>query len=389
MKRDDVVIVGGGLAAQRFSETLRARDWSGPIRMVCAEPLRPYDRPPLSKELLAGEVEHHEVHLRPESWYADKEVDLLLGRSAERLDPERRVVVLDDGEELRFAHLLVATGSEPRTLPGLDGYENVHTLRTVADALRLRQALDHGARLAVVGAGFIGLEVAATARRLGAEVTLIEAAETPLVAVLGRELGDWFARLHREEGVQVLLSAPVSCFHGNGHVEEIELQDGRRVRCDAVVVGIGVAPATGWLAGSGLEAGRGVPMDPGGRTALPGVLAAGDAALPYDPVAGRNVRSEHWESAAIQGATAARTVLGLEPGPWRPSSFWSDQYGVRIHFLGHRDGSDAVELDGDPASRDFTALFRRERRTVAGLLVGRPHALPELRKHIHEQRSKP
>jgi NADPH-dependent 2,4-dienoyl-CoA reductase/sulfur reductase-like enzyme len=386
VRMDDpgVVIAGGGLAAQRFCETLRARGYLGAIRMVSAEQLRPYDRPPLSKELLAGTAETREVHLRPGSWYADNRVELILGRRAERLDSERRTVLLDDGEELRFAHLLIATGSEPRTLPGSDHYENVHTLRTVTDAHALREALGGGARLAVIGAGFIGLEVAATARSLGAEVRLIEAAEVPLAAVLGTGLGRWFAQLHREEGVEVELSATVNGFRGNGRVEEIELDGGRRVGCDAIVVGIGVAPATGWLADSGLDGKAGVRVDSRGRTALPGVLAAGDAALPYDPLAGRHVRSEHWEAAAVQGMTAARTVLGLEPGVWRPSSFWSDQYGVRIQYMGHRDGAELVEVEGNPASRDFSALFSRDGRPVAGLLVGRPHALPKLRRQIRE-----
>ncbi len=383
MHDQGVLIVGGGLAAQRFSETLRARGYDGRIRMVSAEALRPYDRPPLSKELLAGDVDPDDVHLRPQGWYAEKDIELLLGRRAERLDADRRVVTLDDGEELPFDHLLIATGSEPRKLPGTDRFENVHTLRTIADAGALREALAPAARVAVIGAGFIGLEVAATARRLGADVTLVEAAEAPLAAVLGPRLGHWFARVHREEGVDVRLGAAVSGFHGNGRVEAIELGDGR-LECDALVVGIGVAPATGWLQGSGLEAELGLQVDAGCRTALPGVLAAGDAALPFDPVAGRHVRSEHWEAAVIQGANAARAVLGLEPGSWRPSSFWSDQYGVRIQFLGHADGADTLELNGDSGGRDFTAVFRRGGRAVAGLLVGRPHELPKLRQQVHE-----
>jgi NADPH-dependent 2,4-dienoyl-CoA reductase/sulfur reductase-like enzyme len=381
---DGAVIVGGGLAAQRFAETLRGRGYAGPIRMVSAEPLRPYDRPPLSKELLAGEVEDAGVHLRPEGWYADNGVQLLLGHRAERLDAARQAVVLDDGEKLRYAHLLIATGSEPRELPGTEGYENVHTLRTVADALALRDAVARGARLAVIGAGFIGLEVAATARGLGADVTVIEAAEAPLAAVLGRALGSWFADLHAEEGVDTVLSARVSGFAGNGRVERIELEDGRRIECDAVLVGIGVRPATRWLEGSGLEADGGVRVDEHGRTELPGVLAAGDATLRFDPLARRQVRSEHWESAAVQGATAARAMLGLEPGPARLSSFWSDQYGVRIQYLGHRDGADRMEIDGDLTGRDFRVLFRRGNRPVAALLVGRPHELPALRKAIEQ-----
>ncbi len=233
----------------------------------------------------------------------------------------------------------------------------------------------------MIGAGFIGQEVAATARSLGAEVTIVEAAAAPLGALLGDDLGGWFGDLHREEGVRVLCSTTVSVFHGRDVVEEIELADGRRLPCDAVVVGIGVVPATEWLQGSGLPAG-GIPVATGGRTALPHVYAAGDAAMPFDEHAGARVRSEHWEAAARTGTEAARAMLGLEPGRHTLSSFWSDQYGLRIQYVGHARDGDAVEIDGMPAERDFTAVYRRAGRPVAALLVGRPHALPGVRRLI-------
>jgi len=212
-------------------------------------------------------------------------------------------------------------------------------------------------------------------------VTIVEAAPAPLAGVLGAELGGWFARLHREEGVEVLLEARIARLRGERRVEAIELESGRRIACDAVVVGIGTQPAVAWLAGSGLDPG-GVLVDAAGRTAAPHVFAAGDASRPFEPRLGAHVRTEHWEAAARQGAAAARAMLGLPAAAPALPSFWSDQHGVRIQYLGHAHGADRVEIDGDPAGRDFTATFTASGRPVAALLVGRPHALPAVRRRL-------
>ena len=378
---DGIVIAGGGLAGQRCCETLRARGYEGPLRMVCAEADPPYDRPPLSKDLLAGKLEREALTLRPARWHDENGVQLLLGRRAARLDAAAHAIVLDDGERLPYERLLIATGSAPRRLPAAEGFENAYTLRTAADAESLRTELRPGSRLVVVGAGFIGLEVAATARELGVEVTVVEAAAAPLAAVLGAELGGWFAALHSDEGVDMRLATGLEELRGNGRVEEVVLTGGERVACDVLLVGIGVRPDTGWLEGSGLPA-DGVPVDSGGRTAAPDVFAAGDAALPFDVRLGTHVRSEHWEAAVRGGQAAARAMLGLEPGRALPPSFWSDQYGIRVQYLGRSAGADSVAVDGDPAERDFAALWHRDGRPVAALLVGRPHALPEMRKRL-------
>ena len=255
-----VLIAGGGLAAQRAAETLRRSGYDGAIRIVAGELDAPYDRPPLSKEFLTGEVGDEALRFRPDAWYAEQRVELLLGERAAGLDPRAREVVLSSGPRLPFSRLLIATGSAPRRLPGTESFANVHELRTLRDARRLRGAVGPGARVVVVGAGFIGQEVAATARRRGAEVTIVEAAPAPLAAVLGTELGGWFAQLHREEDVEVLLSAQIVRLHGNGAVRSVELAGGRRLACDALVVGIGTQPATAWLerqrAGRGRRAGR-------------------------------------------------------------------------------------------------------------------------------------
>jgi NADPH-dependent 2,4-dienoyl-CoA reductase/sulfur reductase-like enzyme len=381
MNDHGVVIVGGGLAAQRCAETLRRRGYEGPVRMVCAEPEPPYDRPPLSKEMLAGETAAEDLAYRPAWWYEEKRVELLLGVRAEGLDPDARRLRLDSGDELPYAKLLVATGGGARRLPFLEGFENVHYLRTLDDARRLRGELRAGARLAIVGAGFIGQEVAATARRLGAEVTILEALETPLAPILGTEVGAWFAGLHAEEGVTVLTGAMLESARGGDRVEELVLADGRRLACDAVVVGVGTAPATAWLEGSGLEP-DGVRTDTAGRTKLPGVFAAGDASIPFEPRHGAHARTEHWDAAAWQGAAAAKSMLGEYPGTPPLPSFWSDQYGLRIQYVGHAHRADAVAFDGDPAERDFEAVFTRSGVPVAGLAVGRPRAIPTLRRRI-------
>jgi NADPH-dependent 2,4-dienoyl-CoA reductase/sulfur reductase-like enzyme len=378
-----VLIVGGGLAGQRCAETLRSRGYEGRIRIACAEPEPPYDRPPLSKELLAGSVEGDEASLRPGQWYDDNAVELLLGRGARRLDPSRHVVELEDGEEVAYEKLLIATGSQARRLPMLDGFENVGALRTLEDARRLREHLQPGSRLAVVGAGFIGQEVAATARGLGVDVTIVEALDLPLAPILGERVGRWFARLHTDEGVRLLLSARLEAARGNGQVEELVLADGRSLTCDAVVVGVGVAPSVDWLAGTGLEQGA-VATDCAGRTALSDVYAAGDASAPFEPRFGQHARTEHWDAAARQGAAAAQAMLGVYPGTPPLPSFWSDQYGLRIQYVGHADRADDVAIEGDPDSRDFAAVFARDGVPVGALAVGRPRAIARMRRLIDE-----
>ena len=370
-----IVIAGGGLAAQRCCAALRRLGHDGPITLAGEEPLLPYDRPPLSKDWLAGKVDEAALLLRPARWYADHGVEVLLGARATRLYATARRLRLAGGEELRYDRLLVATGASARTLPGAERYENVGVLRSAADATALRERLRPGARLVIVGAGFIGLEAAATARALGADVTVLDAAATPLEAIVGPRIGAWFAAMHRDAGVRMRLGTGVDGFDAAGDsVRAVRLADGTRLECDAVLVGIGVEPATGWLAGSPLE-GRGVATDDAGRTALDDVFAAGDAA-----------RGAHWESAARQGAAAAHAMLGLDAPAAGPPSFWSDQYATRIQLLGDPRGADELDIDGELASRDFTALYVRDGVVVAGLLAGRPRALPALRAQLGEPR---
>lgn len=383
-KANPIVIVGGGLAGQRCAEALRRSGYEDPIRMVCAEARAPYDRPPLSKQLLTGSVTAESLAYRPAAWYEQHDVDLLLGVRATALRPGERRLSLSTGAALSYARLLIATGSRPRTLPVLAGYDNVSVLRTVDDAIALRDALATGPRLAVIGAGFIGQEVAASARALGTHVTMIEAAGCPLEGVLGPRLGGWLTELHRVEGVDVITGTTVEHVVGNGRVERLHLSDGRVVEADHVVAGVGVSSDTDWLTGSRLESRTGIPVDHDGRTASDTIFAAGDVAATLDPVLGRHVPGSHWEAAGRQGTRAARAMLGLDPGPAPLTSFWTDQYGLRIQYLGRARPADDVEIDGDPALRCFTATFIRAGRPVAALLVDRVRSLPVLRELIEK-----
>ena len=339
--------------------------------IVGDERREPYDRPPLSKAILSGEQSPDAIGFRDSGWYADHEVELLLGEAAVALDPGIKTLTLASGATLRYDAAVVATGSRPRPLPGTEHFANTHLLRTVEDAERLRDALPGCGRLIVVGAGFIGLEVAATARRLGVDVTVLEAAPAPLMRVLAPELSEWFVELHRAEGVDLRLSAHVARFgEGPAGAEWVQLTDGEQLECDALVIGIGIEPATEWLEGSGLEP-DGVRVDAGGRTRAPDVFAAGDAARVLNPLTGEHERSEQWESAARQGAQVARSIVGAEPLPVALPSFWTDQYGHRIQLIGDAREADEIRFDGDPACRDFSAevIQRRAHRRRDG---GRP-----------------
>jgi 3-phenylpropionate/trans-cinnamate dioxygenase ferredoxin reductase component len=368
-----IVLVGAGLAAQRCCQALRRRGHDGAITLIGDEAVLPYDRPPLSKEHLAGAMDDDALALRPRGWYDDHGVELELGDAAVALDPAASRIRLASGAAVAYDRVLLATGARPVALPGTQAFENVHVLRSADHAAALRERLRPGARLVIAGAGFIGQEVAATARALGVEVTMVEPAPTPLYGPLGPELGAWFADLHRQEGVDLRLGVRIERFRGSGaRLDAVRLDDGTELECDALLAGIGVRPETGWLASSGLPEAV-VAVDSSGATTVPGVFAAGD-------VAG----GVHWEAAVAQGIAAAHGMLGLEPPAQPRPSFWSDQYGTRIQFVGDARGADRLELDGEPETRDFTALFLRDGVVCAGLLAGRPRALPALRDQLDQ-----
>ena len=372
------VIVGGGLAAQRFLETFLREGGEGPITLISGETEHPYDRPPLSKEALkGGEVA---TEFKPVSWYGENGVDLVLGDPATALNTDERVVTLSSGREIPYDRLLIATGSEPRMIPGFDRFENTHTFRNADDARRLAAALNPGTRIAIVGAGFIGLEVASTALSLGAKVTVVEAEPIPLRGLLGEELGTWLVGWHVDEGIDVVTGTGVESVEGDKVAQAIVLTDGRRIELDELLVAVGAKPSTDWLEGSGLELDNGVRCRPDGQTDADGVWVAGDIANLWREAEGNHRRAEHWEAAVAQGRAAARSMLGLEHRPGPITSFWSDMHGVRIQHFGHPQGADRVEIDGETDSLDFEAIWYAGEQPVAALAVGRPRSVPALRK---------
>lgn len=381
-----VVVVGASLAGLRAAEALRHEGHDGPITVVGDEPHRPYDRPPLSKQLLTGKVAPEATALDA----GDLGAEWRLGVAATGLDLERRRLRLADGDELGFDGLVVATGSRARSLPVLGAREGVHLLRTLEDGVALRAALTGGARrVVVVGAGVIGLEVASSARACGLEVTVLEMAGTPLERVVGAELGPAVAALHRAHGVDLRLGAVVVDVEGRDRVEAVRLADGATVAGDVIVVGVGAAPAVGWLEGSGIDLDDGVRCDAhlrvlaGGRP-VPGVVAAGDVARWDRPGAGPT-RLEHWTNAVESAAVAAATLVrGDAAAPYDPVPYvWSDQHDRKIQVVGLHAPGDAMTLvDGSIEERRFAAAFGRDGRLVAGVGFSRPARVMALRRLI-------
>jgi len=367
-----VVIVGAGLAGSRCAETLRAEGFDGRVVLVGEEPVAPYERPALSKDLLAGERASAELRA-PEFW-AEREIELVLGRRVESIDLLGRSA----GPGLDWDALVLATGSRARQLP-FPVPAGVHTLRTVADAAALGAELRPGSCLAVIGAGFVGAEVASTARRLGVEVTLVDMAAVPLERVLGPEVGRILAERFASGGVDLRLGTGLRGFvaGAGGRLRSVELTDGSEVACDAALVAIGAAPACD-LAG---DPRGGIETDACGRTGLPGVYACGDVASAWRPSVGRRVRVEHWTSAAGQAASVAHAILGRERPYDDLPYFWSDQFGLRLQHVGHAEEWDTVSLDGDEQS--FVARYLDPAgRPLAALAVNRPREVGTLRREL-------
>lgn len=367
---DTVVVAGMSLAGLNAVEGLRDAGFDGRIVAVGAEDHLPYDRPPLSKQVLAGEWEPERTALREPERYETLEVDWELGRRVTGVDVDDGKVSLDNGMVVSFDGLVVATGSSPKRLPGTPELEGLHVLRTLEDSLAVAAELERGPRVAVVGAGFIGSEVAATARRRGLEVTVVEALPVPLAGALGEQMGAAVSALHDDHGVEVRCGVGVEGFTGSRRVEGIRLADGSTVEADLVVVGVGVAPATGWLDGSGLDVADGLLCDEACRAAER-VVAAGDVARWPNPFFGETMRVEHWDNAVQQGRHAARTLVAelggdeaeaYAPVPW----FWSDQYDSKIQMAG-RPGPDVDVVEGSIDERSFVAVYGRDGR-VTGVL---------------------
>jgi 3-phenylpropionate/trans-cinnamate dioxygenase ferredoxin reductase component len=366
--RTSMVVVGGGLAAARTVSTLREEGHDGPITLVAAEQHLPYERPPLSKGYLTGTAELDTVFVHPEQWYADNDVRLLLGTRVTALHRETHRVVLDDGEDLPYDRLLLATGAVPRPLrvPGADELAPRY-LRTIEDSTALKRSFTAGARVVVVGAGWIGLEAAAAARAAGAEVVVLEYADLPLLRVLGPEMAQVFADLHREKGVDLRLGVRIA----SARAGTLVLDDGTEVSGDVVLAGVGVAPDVALAEAAGLDVDNGVLVDATLRSSDPAVFAAGDVANAFHPRYGRHVRVEHWANALNQPLSAARAMLGKPTSFERLPYFFSDQYDLGMEYTGLAEpgGYDRVVVRGDLAAREFIAFWLSGDSVVAGMNV--------------------
>jgi NADPH-dependent 2,4-dienoyl-CoA reductase/sulfur reductase-like enzyme len=385
-----IVIAGASLAGLRAAETLRHEGYDGRLVLIGAENHLPYDRPPLSKELLAGEWEPEQIALRKQP-YDDLVLDLRLGCRATGLDVAGRVVEVDGDERLAFDGLVIATGARPRTLPDTPPLDGIFVLRTLEDCLAIRARLDARPRVVVVGAGFIGSEVAATCRRRGLDVTVLEVLPVPMARGVGLVMGDVCGQLHDDHGVDLRCGVQVAGFDGRDRVERVRLADDSAIDADLVVVGVGVVPATDWLQSSGLTLDDGVVCD---ETCLAesGIVAAGDLARWPNPLFdGESMRVEHWTNATEQGVAAARRLLADDDNAeaFAPVPFvWSDQYDVKIQLVGCiRADDEVVVVDGSLDERRFVAVYGRAGRIVGALGFSRPRVVMQYRKMIAERAS--
>jgi NADPH-dependent 2,4-dienoyl-CoA reductase/sulfur reductase-like enzyme len=390
----NVIVIGASLAGLRAAETFRTDGYDGGLTVVGAEAHLPYDRPPLSKQVLAGAWEPDRIALRKPDAYADLALDLRLGTLAVALDASARTVTLDTGEVLTYDGIVIATGASPRHLPAQPDLAGIHVLRSLDEALSLRADLDASpGHVVVIGAGFIGMEVAATARQRGLAVTVLEGLPAPLVRGLGARLGHAVASVHTRNGVDLRLRTGVAGFAGGDRVEAVLLDDGTRVPADVVVVGIGVAPATHWLTDSGLEVRDGVVCDATLAAGPPGVYAAGDVARFPHELVGAEVRIEHWTAAAEMGAAAAKNLLATASGgvgtAYATVPFvWSDQFDARIQLLGRAGEHDDVEIvHGSETDSRFVALYGRAGRLTAVLGVSMPRRVMPFRNLLASRAS--
>jgi 3-phenylpropionate/trans-cinnamate dioxygenase ferredoxin reductase subunit len=359
---DAIVVVGANVAGGTAAATLRSEGFDGRVTLIGAEALPPYERPPLSKEILRGEQELEQAFVRPAGWWEEHGIDLRLATRADRLDAGAREVVLEDGERLPFDRAIVATGGENRRLPipGAD-LEGVFDLRFAEDAGRIAAAASGGGRAVLVGMGFIGAEVAASLRTLGLDVTVVEVFETALYRILGAEIGRAIEALHRDHGVEMFFNDTVERFEGEGRVERVITSSGRAIECAFAVVGVGTQPVAGVMDGAGIGANGGVEAGPTLETVVPGVFAAGDVASHDHPVFGR-IRVEHFDNALKMGAAAARNALGGGEVFNDPHWFWSEQYDANLEMAGYAPTWDRMVVRGSLAARAFCAFLLRDGR---------------------------
>jgi 3-phenylpropionate/trans-cinnamate dioxygenase ferredoxin reductase component len=368
------VIVGAGLAGAKAAEALRTEGFDGPLIMIGAEAERPYERPPLSKDYLLGKADRDTIYVHPRDWYAEHDVELRLGTAVTSIDPAAHEVSVSDGSRVGYAKLLLATGSVPRRLPvpGAD-FGGVLSLRSVGDSDRIKAALRATSRVVVIGGGWIGLETAAAARAAGAEVTVLETAELPLLRVLGREVAEVFAALHRDNGVDLRCGVQVAEITGSGgQADGVRLSDGSQIRADTVIVGVGITPSTQLAVAAGLEVDNGIRVDEQLRSFDRDIYAAGDVASAFHPRLGQHIRVEHWANALHQPQAAARAMLGQAVAYDRVPYFFTDQYDLGMEYSGYVEPGryDEVIFRGDVGQRQFIAFWLGNGgRVLAGMNV--------------------
>ncbi len=379
MATQTFVIVGASLAGAKAAETLRAEGFDGRVVLLGAEPERPYERPPLSKEYLRGEADG-KPYVHDEGFYGEQEIELRTSTRVEAIDPGASTVTLAGGETLAFDRLLIATGAQPRPLT-LPGAERALTLRTTADSDTIRARIEAGGRLVTIGAGWIGSEVAASARQKGCEVTILEMTEVPLERVLGPELGAVYRDVHTDHGTTFIGGAAVEAIEAGG----VRLGDGRLIEADFVVAGVGVQPRTALAEGAGLAVDNGILVDEHLRTSAPAIFAAGDVANVAHPFFGERIRVEHWHNALEQGPAAARAMLGSDDPYDRIPYFFSDQYDVGMEYAGFAREWDRVVFRGDRAAREFIAFWVAGGRVLAGMNVNVWDVTDDIQKLIRSR----
>ena len=381
------VIVGAGLAGAKAAEALRHEGFEGRLVLIGDEPERPYERPPLSKDYLRGETAER-PYVHDESFYADNEIELWTSTRVSGIDANLRELWLEGDRRLTYDRVLVATGAVPRRLdvPGAE-LDGIHYLRSLGDSAQIGERIDQGHRLVVVGSGWIGAEVAASARQKGCEVTMIEMASLPLERVLGPELGEIYVDLHRAHGVEFLPETTVDRFEGQGSVERVVTHDGSSIDTDFVVVGIGVAPRAGLVDTAGVRVNDGILVDACLEASVPGVFAAGDVANASHPFYGRHLRVEHWANALKQGPVAARAMLGKPAGYDEIPYFFSDQYEASMEYSGYATEWDEVVFRGDVGAHEFVAFWLKDQRLVAGLNMNVWDASDPIRELIRSRRA--
>jgi len=368
-----IVIVGAGLAGAKAAQTVRDEGYEGPVLLLGREPVHPYERPPLSKGLLLGSTPRDEIFVNPLQWYADHAVELRTEADVVGLDAAARRLTLADGSTVDYEKLLLTTGSTPRTLTvaGAD-LDGVLSLRTLADSDRISQALKAGANVVIIGAGWIGLEIASAARQRDANVTVVEVADLPLQRVLGDDVARVFLRLHETHGVDFRLGAQVASLEGeDGHVTGVTLGDGTVLPADVVVVGVGITPNVQLAEQAGLDVRDGVVVDAGLRTSDPNIWAAGDVASAYHPLLERHIRVEHWANALNGGPVAAKSMLGQDVSYDLLPYFFTDQYDLGMEYSGYAAPGeyDRVVFRGDPGSGEFLVFWTKDGRVLAGMSV--------------------